>query len=88
MKPPRCCICRYESWHKLQRKYGLTKRELLTAIYICQGYKAKWIARKMDITYSTAKTHKRNVKNKVGVRNDIQILNRFIEDLQVRDLWH
>jgi len=88
MSLPPCPVQKYESWKKIQAKYRLTPRELLAAIYICQGNKYGWIAEKMNITKNTLKHYKRTLRIKTRTPTDVAMLNCFIDHLTRDDLWH
>lgn len=54
-------------------KYGLTSRELEIISVIVAGYANKEIAQKLSISEQTVKNHLRNVFNKLGVSNRLEL---------------
>jgi DNA-binding CsgD family transcriptional regulator len=67
-------------WAYLQRRYGLTPRERQIAEMVCQGLRNARIAEHLRIRPETVKTHIRNIYRKVGVRNKIPLLLRFVSE--------
>ena len=48
---------------------SLTDRELEVLKYVCEGYTAEEIAKKINLSYETVKTHKSNLLSKTGCNN-------------------
>ena len=67
-------------WSYLQRRYGLTPRELQIADLVCRGLKHGSIAKDLKIRPETVKTHVRNIYRKVQVRSKITMLLRFMTE--------
>lgn len=56
-----------------QHRSGLTKQEEQIVHYICCGFRNKEIARKLDITEQTVKSHCNRVYKKLGVTDRLQL---------------
>ena len=54
----------------------ITKRELEVLRLIAEGLSAKEIADKLYITQTTVITHKKNLKEKLGVRNTAELIRK------------
>jgi DNA-binding NarL/FixJ family response regulator len=67
-------------WAYLQRRYGLTPRELQIANLVCRGLRNGSIAKDLKIRPGTVKTHVRNIYRKVKVRSKITMLLRFMTE--------
>lgn len=68
----------YEEPHlrKCQHKALVTKRELEVLQLIAEGLSAKEIAHKLYISETTVITHKKNLKEKFGVKNTPELISR------------
>ena len=71
-----------KQWSYLQRRYELTPRELQIAALVCQGFRNGSIAKSLDITPGTVKTHVSNIYRKVKVRSKITMLLTFVSEAQ------
>lgn len=69
-----------KQWSYLQRRYELTPRELQIAVLVCQGFRNGSIAKSLDITPGTVKTHVSNIYRKVKVRSKITMLLTFVSE--------
>ena len=67
-------------WNYLQNRYDLTPRERQIAELACRGFRNEDIARELEITAGTAKTHIRNIYRKIHVKSKISMLLRFIAE--------
>ena len=63
---------------------GLTKRERQTAELIKSGLSDKEIARRLNITVATTKSHVHNLLNKLNLRRRSQIAGYFRDDVPLR----
>lgn len=72
-----------KQWSYLQRRYELTPRELQIAALVCQGFRNGSIAKSLDITPGTVKTHVSNIYRKVKVRSKITMLLTFVSEAQM-----
>jgi DNA-binding CsgD family transcriptional regulator len=59
---------------------SLTKRENEVATAICNGYKYEEIAEKLQISVSTVKTHSYIIYKKLGINNNRELMQIFIEN--------
>jgi len=57
----------------LEKKVDLTKREKEIVALICNGYRNKEIAQKLDISEQTVKSHCNRIFKKVGVSDRLQL---------------
>ncbi|MDR0313947.1 MAG: helix-turn-helix transcriptional regulator [Treponema sp.] len=62
-----------------KRISSLTKRENEIAAAICNGYKYEEIAEKLNITISTVKTHSYTIYKKLGINNNRELMQIFLE---------
>ena len=65
-------------WTYLQNKFELTPRERQIAELVCCGLPNDDIAKELEISAGTAKTHIRNIYRKVHVKSKISMLLMFI----------
>ncbi len=56
----------------------LTPREVEIIAYIRQGMTSQQIADKMNVSFYTVETHRRNIHVKLGVKNTVELI-RFME---------
>jgi DNA-binding NarL/FixJ family response regulator len=56
-----------------ERKMGLAKREKEIVFHICQGYRNKEIAEKLQISEQTVKSHCNRIYKKLGVTDRLQL---------------
>jgi DNA-binding CsgD family transcriptional regulator len=59
---------------------SLTKRENEIASAICSGYKYEEIAEKLHISISTVKTHSYAIYRKLGIKNNRELMQIFMEN--------
>ena len=59
---------------------SLTKRENEVATAICNGYKYEEIAEKLRISVSTVKTHSYFIYRKLGINNNRELMQIFLEN--------
>jgi DNA-binding NarL/FixJ family response regulator len=57
----------------------LTQREKEVAVAICNGLKYEEIAENMHISLSTMKKHSFNIYRKLGINNNRELMQLFIE---------
>ena len=57
----------------LEKKADLTRKEKEIVALICQGYRNKEIAQKLDISEQTVKSHCNRIFKKVGVSDRLQL---------------
>lgn len=67
-------------WSHVQKKYGLSPREIEVAREVCRGLFNEDVSKKLNMAAGTVKTHLRSVYKKVRVKSKICLLLRFIED--------
>jgi two-component system nitrate/nitrite response regulator NarL len=65
---------------KFLQKLRLSKRELEVIQLIKQGLKTKEIAEKLNISFYTAETHRKNIKLKAGIKGEADFI-KFIYEL-------
>jgi DNA-binding CsgD family transcriptional regulator len=58
---------------------SLSKRENEIATAICNGYKYEEIAKKLHISISTVKTHSSAIYRKLGINNNRELMQIFME---------
>ncbi len=68
-----------EQWHQLRLDPDaffklLSDREVAVVRYLAQGCNLHEVARHLDITYDTARTHQRNVRAKLDVHSTLDLL--------------
>jgi len=59
--------------HHQEKKMGLAKREKEIVLHICQGYRNKEIAEKLQISEQTVKSHCNKIYKKLGVTDRLQL---------------
>ena len=57
------------------KKFELSKREMELVGFLCKGLSSEEIAGKMALSKHTIDTHRRNIHNKTGTRNVVELLN-------------
>jgi DNA-binding NarL/FixJ family response regulator len=57
----------------LEKKIALTKKEKEVVALICNGYRNKDIAQKLDISEQTVKSHCNRIYKKIGVSDRLQL---------------
>ena len=62
------------------KKHNLTSREMEVIQLIKAGMTTKEIAKKLDISYFTAETHRKNIKLKAGLKGEAEFI-KFIFEL-------
>lgn len=78
-KKPDICLLDDKQWLFVQRRFGLSPRELQVAKFICRGFANEEIAQSMRIRIGTVKTHLRNIYRRIHVTNKISMLLKFLE---------
>lgn len=58
----------------LSKKYKLTQREREIVRYVVQGLDSYQIAEKMNLSYLTIKTHRRNIHFKLGTTTTLELI--------------
>lgn len=56
---------------------GLTKRELQIIDLLKQGYSSKQISEMLHLSFHTVRTHRRNIFNKLGCSNIVDLINKL-----------
>jgi DNA-binding NarL/FixJ family response regulator len=69
-----------KEWSYVKKRYNLTPRECQIAELICQGLHNGNIAKFLNISPGTVKTHTRNIYRKARVKSKIAMLLRFVTD--------
>jgi DNA-binding CsgD family transcriptional regulator len=70
-----------KQWLYVQRCYRLSPRELQVARHICRGFCNEEVAREMQISSGTVKTHLRNIYRRIHVTSKIGMLLTFVEQV-------
>jgi DNA-binding NarL/FixJ family response regulator len=70
-----------KQWLYVQRCYRLSPRELQVARHICRGFGNEEVAREMQISSGTVKTHLRNIYRRIHVTSKIGMLLTFVEQV-------
>jgi DNA-binding CsgD family transcriptional regulator len=78
---PRIALLDEKHWLYLRRRYRMTPRELQVAKLFCQGFNNGEIVKALKIRHGTVKTHLRNVYRKIRVKNKIEMLLKFVDDV-------
>lgn len=68
----------HKSVDLIQRRYGLTKRELDIFNHIKMGYSYKEISVKLNISYHTVNHHMKNLYFKFNVNSKGQLLSKYL----------
>ncbi len=71
-----------KQWRYIQKLYHLTPRELQVAKLVCLGLNNEEIAVYLKIQHGTVKTHIRNIYRRTNVKNKIQMLLRFVNEVK------
>jgi DNA-binding CsgD family transcriptional regulator len=71
-----CPHCKEESvmLASYEGQCGLTKREAEICDLLCEGKRSKEIAERFGVTTEAVKFHRRNVLNKVGCDNSLNLV--------------
>lgn len=69
--------------HNMARQLSAREREVL--FLIVQEYKTDEIAEFLDVSLETIKTHRRNLMNKMQVRNVAGLVRRAVEERMVKN---
>lgn len=80
-KRPNVNLLDDKQWLYVQRCCQLSPRELQVAKCICRGFGNEEVAREMQITSGTVKTHLRNIYRRIRVTNKIGMLLTFVEQV-------
>ncbi|STB73665.1 helix-turn-helix transcriptional regulator [Citrobacter koseri] len=68
------------------KKKGITKRERLILFLFITGFSVNEITNVITSSYKTVSTHKKNIKHKLGISSDVDLLNnRAIIALALRE---
>lgn len=78
-KQPNVKLFDDKQWLYVQRRNGLSPRELQVAQHVCSGFPNEDIAKRLRIRTGTVKTHLRNIYRRIHVTNKIGMLLKFIE---------
>jgi DNA-binding CsgD family transcriptional regulator len=70
---------RVKSLDQLREQFNISRRELEIIHHVMVGCKNREIAKMLDITESTVKTHVASIYGKLGVKNRIELLNLLSE---------
>lgn len=62
------------------RERALTRQEMKIGAYICKGYRNKEIARELDISEQTVKSHCNRIYKKLGVSDRLQLALLMIDE--------
>ncbi|MGE0077600.1 MAG: response regulator [Bacteroidales bacterium] len=65
---------------KSQKTDLLTKTEINVFLMICKGFINQQIANSLNVSIHTIETHRSNIKNKLGIKTDIDYLKIAIEE--------
>ncbi|MBN1698727.1 MAG: helix-turn-helix transcriptional regulator [Spirochaetales bacterium] len=69
-----------DAYHRLDAgltRYGLSQRERELIMFLLDGKETKEIGAAMSISVNTVKKHIRNIYEKCGVQNRVELLNLF-----------
>ena len=66
--------------------FGLTPAEAQLAQALCQGLSVSDIAAQLSVSVHTARTHLRNIFNKVGVHSQHALVQRISQSLHINEL--
>jgi DNA-binding CsgD family transcriptional regulator len=61
----------------LLEKYRITEREKDIILIVSKGFSNKELCDKLFISMASVKTHIRNIYEKTGARNRVELLNLF-----------
>lgn len=78
---PRVNLLSDEHWQYIRKQYCMSPRELQVAKLVCQGFSNEEIANSLKITQGTIKTHIRNIYRRIRVKNKIEMLLRFVDNV-------
>lgn len=70
----------------LTREYGLTRAEAEVAVALASGTKAPDIARARAISINTVKTFRRRIYDKLGVKDQVELMRELPRLLDARTL--
>jgi len=71
-----------KQWQGLQKRYHLTPRELQIAILVFEGLDNNEIAKKLEISYNTVRAHLQNIYRRVGTRNKVTLVLKFVDNVK------
>jgi len=60
--------------NKIDKRYGLSKREKEVLSYLCQGYTNAEIAEKLFLSSKTVEGHRANLLSKTGTKNSAHLV--------------
>jgi DNA-binding CsgD family transcriptional regulator len=78
---PRVSLLNDEHWLRIRRQYCMSPRELEVAKLVCQGFSNEEIAGNLKIKQGTIKTHIRNIYRRIRVKNKIEMLLKFVDNI-------
>lgn len=64
----------------LEDRHGLTPREAEVALLLAEGCSDKALARRLDVSWHTARTHVRNVLDKLGLSSRARVASTLLQD--------
>ncbi len=64
---------------KQQQEVVFTPKELEVIRLIVDGYSSSEISQKLSISDETVKVHRRNIRNKTGATNTVELINKLVE---------
>ncbi|WP_294285063.1 helix-turn-helix transcriptional regulator [uncultured Chryseobacterium sp.] len=70
----------YEKMKKHKTDFSLTKREIQVLTFLAEGWSAKEIADKVNLSYHTVTTHRKNIFNKMDCNKVCELVKKAIEE--------
>ncbi len=67
-----------------KNKIDLTEREIEVAKLICEGLFYKEIARRLNISIRTVEAHKKNIFEKLGISNSVELIKYAIRNKMIK----
>ena len=81
LERPRTALLHERHWLYIQKRYRMSPRESQVAKLVCQGFNNDEIAKVLKIRPGTVKTHIRNIYRRIRVKNKIEMLLKFVDDI-------
>lgn len=81
LERPRIALLHEKHWIYVQKRYRMSPRESQVAKLVCQGFNNDEIAKALKIRPGTVKTHIRNIYRRIRVKNKIEMLLKFVNDI-------